>query len=248
VDRLSGPSAPNGRKLAVAVAAPLLLAALWVLAVLLLGAGGSSAADGGKRSPERADAGRRGSTAPLTDGEDRRGTAGRDPSFSGGAEGEGGRQGEREGGQPPKVHAVDAPEVRDPAGTGARPGGLSDTQKGRILQAASQYVVYAYGYSGDDVAAYRSGVNLAVVPGEFYSSPGAVYVEDFERRVRSGGTESTAVLESFELERASADAARGVAYLTISDASGEHRLSQELELVRLESIWRVAAAKEMEEV
>ena len=143
---------------------------------------------------------------------------------------------------------MDAPEVRDPAGIGARPGGLSDTQKGRILQAASQYVVYAYGYSGDDVAAYRSGVNLAVVPGEFYSSPGADYVEDFERRVRSGGTESTAVLESFELQQASAEAVTGIAYFTISDASGEHRLSQELEVVRLESIWRVAAAKEMEEV
>ena len=244
MDRLSGHSTPNGRKFVIVIAVALLLVALWVLAVLLHGAGGTSAADGGKRSPERADAGRGSSAAAPTDGEDRRGAAGRDPSFSRGAREETAREGERS----PEVHAVDAPEVRDPAGTGARPGGLSDTQKGRILQAASQYVVYAYGYSGDDVAAYRSGVNLAVVPGEFYSSPGADYVEDFERRVRSGGTESTAVLESFELQQASAEAVTGIAYFTISDASGEHRLSQELEVVRLESIWRVAAAKEMEEV
>jgi len=244
VDRLSGPSAPNGRKFAVAVAAALLLVAIWVLAVLLLDAGTTSAADDGERSPEVADTGRGSSAAPPIDGEVRRGAAGRDPSSRGGAREEGAPEGE----QPPEVHAVDAPEVQDPAGTGARAGGLSDTQKGRILQAASQYVIYAYGYSGDDVAAYRSGVNLAVVPGEFYRSPGAVYVEDFERRVRSGGTESTAVLESFELKQTSADAARGVAYFTISDASGEHRRSQELELVRLDAIWRVASAKDMEEV
>jgi hypothetical protein len=245
VDRLSGHSATNGRKFAVAVAAALLLVALWVLAMLLLGGGGTSVADDGGRSPERADAGRGGSAAPAADdGGDERDAAGRDPSFGGGAREEGAREGE----QPPDVHAVDAPEVQDPAGTGARPGGLSDTQEGRILQAASQYVTYAYGYSGDDVAAYTSGVNLAVVPGEFYRSPGAVYVEDFERRVRSGGTESTAVLESFELQQASADAATGIAHFTISDASGEHRLSQELELVRLDAIWRVASAKDMEEV
>jgi hypothetical protein len=245
VDRLSGPSAPNGRKILVVVAAALLLVAIWGLAILLLDTGTTSAADDGKGSSERTDTGRGGSAAPPTDdGNDKRNVAGRDPSSRGGAREEGAPEGE----QPPEVHAVDAPEVQDPAGTGARAGGLSDTQKGRILQAASQYVVYAYGYSGVDVAAYRSGVNLAVVPGEFYRSPGAVYVEDFERRVRSGGTESTAVLESFELKQTSADAARGVAYFTISDASGEHRLSQELELVRLDAIWRVASARDMEEV
>jgi hypothetical protein len=217
---------------------------LWVLAILLLGAGGTSAADDGGRSPERTDTGRGSSPAPPTAGEDRRDTAGRDPSFGGGAREHGAREGER----PTEVHAVDAPEVQDPAGTGARPGGLSDTQEGRILQAASQYVVYAYGYTGDDVAAYTSGVNQAVVPGKFYRSPGAVYVQDFERRVRSGGTESSAVLESFELQRASAGTATGVAYFTISDTSGEHRLSQELEVVRLDAIWRVASARDMEEV
>jgi hypothetical protein len=245
VDRLSGPSAPDGRKFVLVVAVALLLVALWVLGILLLGAGGTGAADDGGRSAERADGGRGSSAAlPTDNGDDKRETAGRDPSLSGGAREEGAREGE----QRPEVHAVDAPEVQDPAGTGARPGGLSDTQEGRILQAASQYVTYAYGYSGDDVAAYTSGVNLAVVPGEFYRSPGAVYVEDFERRVRSGGTESTAVLESFELQRASADAATGVAYFTISDTSGEHRLSQELEVVRLDAIWRVASAGDMEEV
>ncbi len=242
--RLSRPPAPNGRKFVVVVAAALLLVALWVLGILLLGAGGTGAADDGGRSPERADGGRGSSPAPPTDGHDKRETAGRDPSLSGRARDVGARDGERR----PEVHAVDAPEIQDPAGTGARAGGLSDTQQGRILQAASQYVVYAYGYTGDDVAAYTSGVNLAVVPGEFYRSPGAVYVEDFERRVRSGGTESTAVLESFELRRASADAATGVAYFTISDTSGEHRLSQELEVVRLDAIWRVASAGDMEEV
>jgi len=244
VDRLSGPSAPNGRKIVIVVAVALLLVALWVLAILLLGAGGTSAADDGGRSSDRADTGQGSSATPPTAGEDRRGAVGRDPSFGGGAREEGARDGER----PTEVHAVDAPEVQDPAGTGARPGGLSDTQEGRILQAASQYVVYAYGYTGDDVAAYTSGVNLAVVPGEFYRSAGAVYVEDFERRVRSGGTESTAVLESFELKQASAEAATGVSYFTISDTSGEHRLSQELEVVRLDAIWRVASAGDMEEV
>jgi hypothetical protein len=242
--RLSGPPTPDGRKFVLVVVAALLLVALWALEILLLGAGGTGAADAGGRSAERADGGRGSSAAPPTDGRDKRETAGRDLSLGGRAQEEGARDGE----QRPEVRAVDAPEVQDPAGTGARPGGLSDTQEGRILQAASQYVVYAYGYTGDDVAAYRSGVNLAVVPGEFYRSPGAVYVEDFERRVRSGGTESTAVLESFELERASAEAATGVAYFTISDASGEHLFSQELEVVRLDAIWRVASAGDMEEV
>jgi hypothetical protein len=106
----------------------------------------------------------------------------------------------------------------------------------------------AYGYSGDDPDQYTAGVNQAVIPDPFYESPGAAYVEEFARRVESGGTRSTATLQDFEITEVSGERAEGVARFTIEDPSGTRRLVQELHVRRLGAIWRVSGAGIMEEV
>ncbi len=161
----------------------------------------------------------------------------------------GGREGP-EGGErePPEGGVHEEPALHDPLGTGARPGYLSETERGRVEQAASQFVIYAYGYSGDDPNQYTAGVNQAVIPYPFYESPGAAYVEEFARRIESGGTRSTATLQAFEIREVSGEKAEGVASFTIEDPSGTKRLSQELHVRRLGAIWRVSGAGIMEEV
>jgi hypothetical protein len=64
--------------------------------------------------------------------------------------------------------------------------------------AASGFVTYCYGYTGDDSAAYTSGVNRAVLNPEFYSSDGGEVVsKTIETIERDGKVESAALLEDF---------------------------------------------------
>ena len=223
------------------------LAVLWVVAILMLASGPDGAAPAA--SAENGD--------PAATAED---TAEYTAARSTGPKGSGAIQGrpvadDHEGPargagerEPPEGGVLGEPALHDPLGTGARPGDLSETERGRVEQAASQFVIYAYGYSGDDPDQYTAGVNQAVIPDPFYESPGAAYVEEFARRVESGGTRSTATLQDFEITEVSGERAEGVARFTIEDPSGTRRLVQELHVRRLGAIWRVSGAGIMEEV
>jgi hypothetical protein len=223
------------------------LALLWAVAILMLSSGpegtapAANAENDGPAATAEDTAGAARSTGPKGPGAievrpvvgDGEGPA---PEAGGG---------ERE---PPEGGVHEEPALHDPLGTGARPGDISETERGRVEQAASQFVIYAYGYSGDDPDQYTAGVNQAVIPDPFYESPGAAYVEEFARRVESGGTRSTATLQAFEIREVSGEKAEGVASFTIEDPSGTKRLSQELHVRRLGAIWRVSGAGIMEEV
>ena len=128
-------------------------------------------------------------------------------------------------------------------------GGLSAVERGRAEQAASQFVVYAYGYTGEDVEQYRSYVNQAVVPESFAGSPGAAHVEDFARKVEATGTESSVIPQSVEVrpgDRPGEAEARVTFELT--DPSGRTLISQDSRAVALGDVWRVAYAGELEAV
>lgn len=235
---------PRGRLKAFA-AIGVSLALLWTVAILMLASGPDGAApaanaeNGGPAATTEDTAGAARSTGPEGPGA----IGGRPVADD--REGPAPEGGER---QPPEGGVHEEPASHDPLGTGARPGDLSETERGRVEQAASQFVIYAYGYSGDDPDQYTAGVNQAVIPDPFYESPGAAYVEEFARRVESGGTRSTATLQSFEIREVSGEKAEGVARFTIEDPSGTKRLSQELHVRRLGAIWRVSGAGIMEEV
>ena len=146
----------------------------------------------------------------------------------------------------PEEGAAHEPAGHDPLGTGADPGDLTETDKGRVEAAARNFVTSAYGYTGREDSEYRTNLNRFIFPWSFYESPGARYVTEYHQRIRTGGTGSTATLERFELGEKTQDTVKGVAYFRVEDASGTRRMSQELELEPFEPVWRVKAAGEME--
>ena len=131
-------------------------------------------------------------------------------------------------------------------GTLGRDGGgevsLSELDASRARAAAANFILYAYGYTGTDREQYEAYVNQAVVPDDFYASPGAVHVRDFAGAVGAGGTESRATLEEFEILESGEGEAMGVATFTLTDDSGTRRLGQELSVAALDSVWRVTWA------
>jgi hypothetical protein len=118
--------------------------------------------------------------------------------------------------------------------------------EGRAKHAAQQFVVYAYGYSGDDRAQYESYVNQAVVPSTFEASPGTEYVDEFAARVSSGGTKSTVTPRGADVLEISSESAEVQVSFDVEDTRGTHALAQRLSVVSLGPVWKVAAARELE--
>ena len=211
-----------------------------------LGDGGPPAARGEARAPVPADQPADPTPAPTqSPGNESPGTA----------EGEAPREGGPDRTPPADPEAGVRP-VRD---TRSAPdpgtGSLSVVERGRAEQAASQFVVYAYGYTGDDVEQYEAYVNQAVVPDSFANSPGAAHVEDFARKVEATGTESSVIPQSVEVspagpgERPGEAEAQANARVTfeLRDPSGRTLITQNLRVVALGDVWRVAYAGELEE-
>lgn len=124
---------------------------------------------------------------------------------------------------------------------------LSELDASRARAAAANFVLYAYGYTGTNREQYEAYVNQAVVPADFYASPGAVHVLDFAGAVGAGGTESAATLEEFEILGSGEGEAKGLATFTLTDDSGTRRLGQELTVTALGSVWRVTWAGRLRE-
>lgn len=145
----------------------------------------------------------------------------------------------------PEEGAAHEPAGHDPLGTGAEPGDLTETDKGRIETAARNFVTSAYGYTGHEDKEYTTQLNRFIFPWSFYESPGAKYINEYRQRIRTGGTKSTATLERFELGEKTQKTVKGVAHFRVEDATGTRRMSQELELEPFEPLWRVKAGGEM---
>ena len=154
----------------------------------------------------------------------------------GGAQGSAGEAGAEDPGSPST--ARDGTLERDGGGEAS----LSELDASRARAAAANFILYAYGYTGTDREQYEAYVNQAVVPDDFYASPGAVHVRDFAGAVEAGGTESRATLEEFEILDPGEGEAMGVATFTLTDDSGTRRLGQELSVAALDSVWRVTWA------
>ena len=81
-------------------------------------------------------------------------------------------------------------------------GRYSGEPSGQRLS-ASNYVTYAFGYTGNDVQEYRKNVEQTVLPDDFYASPGGGYVEQTAERMKetTNGVQSAAILKDFEILR-----------------------------------------------
>lgn len=250
MERLSGSGGGRARRSGRSGAALIacgvaVLAAAWFAAVLLLGADAERATRQ-ERQIQQEPTSVEETAAPPTRG------AGRSPE-SRYVEREGGTQGsERPTEEPardlPEGGATNEPGGYDPLGTGAAPGDLSPTERGRVEQAAADYVLYAFGYTGADRVEYTSAVNLAVVNPEFYETPGAAAVSAFSESVAEGGTESKARLEDFEVGEQDLREVAGVARFSMEGSEGSGTFEQRLTLVKWGSGWKVRAAERMRRV
>lgn len=147
------------------------------------------------------------------------------------------------------------PGSYDPLGRNADSGGLTGTEKERVRFAASNYVTYAYGYTGDDIAEYREGLFGTMLEGEFQKSPGRADIQAVEDDIKDGGIQSAAVLDEFDIKEPGQDEIKGVAYFTVGDGydgggvSGDTTsYAQPLNLQAVENGWTVVAADELREV
>ena len=146
----------------------------------------------------------------------------------------------------PPEGATHEPGGYDPLETGAKPGDLSETEKGRITMAATNFVLAAYGYTGENQREYSTPLNRTIFPWTFYESSGGAYVKDYRRRINDGGVKSSAVVDRFEIKETSLEEAKGVAHFVVEDDFGKRRMTQELTLKPHRAIWRVSAAGKIE--
>lgn len=142
----------------------------------------------------------------------------------------------------------------DPLGRDAEAGALTGTEERRVRFAAANFVTYGYGYTGDDLQEYRSELSNTVVETSFEGSPGRADIKAVEEDIQSGGLESAAVLERFEVEETNEDEVKGVAYFIRGGAydgggvSGQTKsYAQALNLESAGGGWRVVAADRLEE-
>jgi hypothetical protein len=152
----------------------------------------------------------------------------------------------------PPGGAGDEVGAEDPLGTGAKPGDLSATQKGRAKMTISNLVIYCYGFSGrgdEDLDHYVSAIARVVKPERFYDSPGAQSVRRYGETVRTGGTQSTAVLAEFRVEKENLDEVVGTAVFTVQAKKGplkSGRYEQRVVLGSWGNVYRVESASELQ--
>lgn len=257
MERLSGPGGgkPGGSRrksaavlIACGVAA---LAAAWLMVVLLLGGEAEQTA---RREPRQADPEitslEETTPHPLGAGEGARSGGTPESRYveRGGEKPGTGGSGGKSGRDLPEGGASNEPGGYDPLGTGASPGDLSPTERGRVERAVGDYILYAFGYTGADRAEYTSAVNLAVVNPEFYETPGAAAVGAFSESVAEGGAESEARLEDFEMEEQSLQEVAGVARFSMDGSEGSGDFEQRLTLVKWGAGWKVRAADPMRRI
>lgn len=145
----------------------------------------------------------------------------------------------------------------DPLDTGAEPGELSERDVSRVEDAALDYVIYAFGYSGGpgkkDAEAYIEGVYTAVISDAFLDeerSPGGAAVEAFADKVEAEGTESTAYLEDFEItDQVTGEVLADIRFRVEGSGAGSTALyEQSLTFEPWEEQWIVLYASKLQEV
>lgn len=242
----------NSNKLGIIILAGAALIAIWLLALIFLGGGSEDSGDTGAGGFGETTGEQSTPEDEVTD--DDSGSPEEDPP----AEGAGQTDQTTEPEPPPPLPGgvEDEPGGHDPLGLGASAADLSDTARQRVELTAADFVLYAYGYSGDDEQEYLSYLNEVVLSPEFYSSPGAEEIRAVRGEIESGGTEGTAVLDEFEIAQEGEQEVRGVAYFTLGDSfgdegelSGETRsYGQPLNLVAWGEGYKVQAADSREEI
>ncbi|CAN5690530.1 hypothetical protein BH20ACT11_BH20ACT11_05450 [soil metagenome] len=147
------------------------------------------------------------------------------------------------------------PGSYDPLGRGAESDGLTGTEEERARFAASNFVTYAYGYTGDDIAEYHEGLFDTMLEGEFQKSPGRADIQAVEDDIRDGGTKKAAVLDEFDIQELGQDEIKGVAYFTVGESYDGGGVSgnttsyaQPLNLQKSTTGWTVVAADKLREV
>lgn len=124
-------------------------------------------------------------------------------------------------------------------------GTLTETQKGRVTLAASQFVLYAYGFTGQGQKAlvtYQQGVSRAVVAPVFYDSPAASVVSALARQIKDKGNKATASLNTFDVQAYHGDTVEGIAHFVVTTPKSSGSYSQSMTVRKQGAVWRLSAA------
>jgi hypothetical protein len=255
---LSGGSGSRVARIMPIAAVALALIAAWVLAITMLG-GQEKASSEAPVPPATTTEAAETAAAPGDDSttasapEDGAPESGSDP---GGSEEPEAVEVERETPAPAPVPKKpvgqvipEEPPTYNPLGKEIGPNDLTETQRGRVELAASQFVVHAYGFTGKGEKAsrdYEAGISRSVVAPVFYESPGAGALAKLARQIEAEGVQATASLDSFEVSQAAPEKVRGTARFTVESDAGTNSYAQELLLENSGAIWRVEQAGEIQ--
>ena len=139
--------------------------------------------------------------------------------------------------------------THNPLGKEIDPNDLTETQRGRVELAASQFVIRAYGFTGKGKEAsmdYEAGLSHSVVAPVFYESPGAVVLAELAGQIESEGVRATAYLESFDVSRTAPESVGGTARFTVESDAATKSYTQDFLLENSGAIWRVKEVGEIQ--
>ena len=244
-----------GNKTMAIVAIVATLGCLWITAFLLLGGEEQSSSPNDSAPAPETTAAEPAPAEPTTDRPESDPTGGEDFAASSTDEPEAvdvdrNAQQQATPGQKPNVKLPDESVDYDPLGTGADSESLTETEKGRVELAAEQFVIHAYGFTGngkDGQFEYETGVSQHVDAATFYDSPGTQPLAELAKKIKSGGITSTASMDSFSIQTAKPGRVDGTATFTVESPDGSVTYAQDLTLTKTGNLWRVGAAQEIEE-
>lgn len=155
--------------------------------------------------------------------------------------------GESEG--PQSEGAANEPGGFDPLNKNAKPGDLTETDKGRVELAVSKFIISAYGYRGGDPTEYVRGLETNVVVPDFYDSPAGAGVTEQTQKVAEGGVESAATMERFEINKTEPELVEGTAYYEAGPVDGsQSNYRQQITLVPDGAVYKVRSASAPQEI
>lgn len=96
---------------------------------------------------------------------------------------------------------------------------FTEADREQVELTVSEFVSSAYGYSGEDPAAYSQAIDSVVMP-DFYSSTGGEWIGRYTEAVGDRGIYSAATLDRLETDGAGSDRVTATAYFQ-SGAVGE---------------------------
>lgn len=119
-------------------------------------------------------------------------------------------KGEDSPAEPPPALFGEGPGVEAPDPLGLAEEQVNSGVSNGARLAANSFVMFGYGYSGDDAEEYMRGVNSVVLDPEFHNTPGGGAIRRTREAIGDGGVKAAARLDDFRVVKIGEGEAGGV--------------------------------------